>query len=395
MEKALSLAAKGRGYVEPNPMVGAVIVKDGGIIAEGCHARFGGPHAEVAALQDARRRGMETSGATLYLTLEPCAHYGKTPPCAPALVEAGLKRVVMATLDPLWVQHASRAAGRPAGRGMELLLEAGISVETGLCQDEAVLLNAGFFKLARTALPLVIAKWAMSADGKIATRTGSSRWISCADSRRLVHELRGMVDAILVGSSTVERDDPLLTCREAEPRRIATRVALCGSKAPSAQAQLVRTARLAPTILAFAEGHEPPGLAALKGEGCELLPLPASQHGGEGVDLRSLLASLAKRGASNVLVEGGREVLGSFFDDGLIDRVMIFIAPFIIGGREAVGAVGGRGVENIKNAVPFAGRSIVLCQEENSLPALRTTVRQVGRDLLVEGWISNPLEWLP
>ena len=394
MERALRLATRGRGYVEPNPMVGAVIVKDGQVAAEGFHARFGGPHAEVVALREAASRGVATRGATLYLTLEPCAHHGKTPPCAPAVAEAGFQRVVIATADPLWARHASRAGSGGGTRGLAILRAAGVATEVGMCREEAVVLNAAFFKRARAGLPLVIAKWAMSADGKIATRTGASRWISCAESRRLVHELRGRVDAIIVGIRTVQRDDPLLTCREAEARRAAARVVLCGSRAPDPDSQLVRTARLVPVILAFPETRPPEGVHELKEQGCELLPLPAADRP-DAVDLRRLLAALAEREASNVLVEGGCEVLGSFFDDALVDRALVFVAPFLIGGSEAVTAVGGKGVEEIKNALPFVGQRFVWVQDPPGLPGLETTVRPVGRDLLIEGWISTPLQWAP
>ena len=428
MQRAPEHAARGRGFVEPNPMVGAVIVKEGRVIGEGFHARFGGPHAEVVALGDARSRGRDAKGATLYVTLEPCVHHGKTPPCAPAIIEAGLERVVIATLDPTWAKHvaASRAPSPDSRSGQlvqskspvedlksknsvrcpEILPEAGIKAEVGLCREEAVVLNAAFFKRSRTGLPLVIAKWAMSVDGKIATRTGASRWISCPDSRKLVHELRGRVDAIVVGSGTVARDDPLLTCREAELCRSAARVVLCGRSAPSVECNLARTAHETPVLLAHVQGAAPEGLDSLKKHGCELLALPSAKDNPEAVDIRSLLSALGKRGASNVLVEGGRQVLGGFFDERLVDKVMVFLAPFIIGGAEAVTAVGGRGVDSLKAAIPavgarhsaFAAEVASAKQAASSLrqtpqAARETTVRPVGRDLLLEFWTVDPLQW--
>ncbi len=398
MERALRLAARGQGRVEPNPMVGAVIVKDGRVIGEGYHERFGGPHAEIAALGAARSAGGDPAGGTLYVTLEPCAHYGKTPPCAPAVAAAGLQRVVIATLDPLWRRHgdlASKAtAATLAERGLDILARSGIETRVGLCQDEAAVLNAPFFKKSAVGLPLVIAKWAMSADGKIATRTGASRWISCAESRGIVHELRGRVDAIVVGSATARRDDPLLTCRQGEPRRTAARVVLCGRHVPPVTLQLVRTARQVPVLVAYPEEKPPEGLETLREAGCTLLSLPGNKRRAGRVDVGSLLEALARRDASSVLVEGGREVLGSFFDEGHVDRVMVFVAPFVIGGSEAVTAVGGRGVESISAAVPFVGSAALLGGGEGDWQG-RTNVRLVGRDVLIEAWVSDPRRWAP
>jgi diaminohydroxyphosphoribosylaminopyrimidine deaminase/5-amino-6-(5-phosphoribosylamino)uracil reductase len=212
MLRALSLARGGEGFVEPNPMVGALVVKGGSIVGEAHHRKFGGPHAEVFALHQA---GGRAAGATLYLTLEPCDHACKTPPCAPLVAEAGLERLVVATVDP--------TADEP-GAALKLAAGGGISVETGLCREGAVRLNAGFFKLAATGRPLVIAKWAMSVDGKIAAADGSSRWISSTASRQVVHQWRGRVDCLIIGARTAARDDPLLTCRNAERRRTASRL---------------------------------------------------------------------------------------------------------------------------------------------------------------------------
>ena len=391
MAAALEFARRGRGTTRPNPMVGAVLVRGGRVIGEGYHGRFGGPHGEVAALEDARLRGDEAGGATLYCTLEPCSHHGKTPPCATAVADAGIGRAVLATLDPEWAAQA--AQGEP--RGVDALRRAGIRTDVGLLADEAVVLNAAFFKRSRTGLPLVIAKWAMSADGKIATRTGASRWISCAESRHLVHDLRGRMDAVVVGGSTAELDDPLLTCREAEKLRTATRVVLCGSRAPGPESKLVQTCGEGPVLLAHVAACPPPGLEALAGAcapgpGCGLLPLPAAEGRAGHVCPRALLRALAGRGASNVLVEGGREALGSFFDNGLVDRVMVFVAPIVLGGSEAVTAVGGTGAETVARATGFLG-DVYASRGRTA----HTCVRQVGRDVLIEGWTSDPLQWSP
>jgi len=367
MRMALELARQAEGRVEPNPMVGAVVVKDGRVVGQGYHQQFGGPHAEVFALQEA---GELAQGATLYVTLEPCAHYGKTPPCAPKVIRAGVVRVVCATTDP--TPHTG-------GRGIRMLRHAGICTEVGLCQEEAALLNAAFFKRWATGLPLVTAKWAMSADGKIATRTGDSRWISSPASRKLVHEVRGRVDAIVIGSATARRDDPLLTCRDAQRRRAAARVVLCGSGLPDASSRLVQTARETPVLLAYPQDAPPDGLQELIEAGCEALPLASLADAPHRADPGALLAALGERSAANVLVEGGSEVLGSFLDCGAIDRLMVFVCPLVIGGAQAVTAAGGRGAGRIEEA--YALR--------------RIEVRRLGPDILLQGWLSDPFEWLP
>ena len=399
MERALELALTGRGRVAPNPMVGAVIVRDGRIIGEGFHAAFGAAHAEVQALGDAHRRGADARGAAVYVNLEPCAHYGKTPPCAAALIGAGVRRVVAATRDPTWADYPPTSAdgADPAGPrpGFEVLEQAGVATELGPCSEQAIALNASFFKRSRTGLPLVTAKWAMSVDGKIAARDRSSRWISCPQSRQIVHELRGASDAIIVGSHTVQLDDPLLTCREVEPCRTAARVVLCCSMAPGADSNLVRTAGQAPVILAHRQGQPLDGALELRERGCELLPLPPSSGDPALVDVRALLRELGERGACDVLVEGGAAVLGSFFDEGLVDRVLVFIAPFVIGGDGAVTPVGGRGVASIKSAIPLPGPVSPWGDRHPQLPCIGTTFRLVGRDVLLEGWSTDPRRWVP
>lgn len=365
MERALELAEGARGYAEPNPAVGAVVVRDGRIVGEGCTQACGGAHAEVEAVRDA---GERARGAEMYVTLEPCAHHGKTPPCAPMLVQVGLRRVVMAVLDP---------TPKTGGRGLALLRESGVAAEVGLCREEAVVQNAAFFKVAATGRPLVIAKWAMSADGRIATRALASHWISGPEARAAVHEIRGMVDCVAVGGRTARRDDPLLTCRDAERRRTAARLVLCGRRLPAADSQLVRTLDEAPVLLAYPEGRPPDGLDALVEKGCEPLPVPASEEMPERVPPPALLDELGRRGMSNVLLEGGAEVLGSFFDAGQVDRVMAFVAPKVLGGREAVSAVGGTGAEQVDQAWPLH----------------RCEVTTVGRDVLMRGWVTNPLTW--
>ena len=395
MVRALQLARREAGRVEPNPMVGAVLCRSGEIIGEGAHRRYGGPHAEVNALEDARSRGHQTKGSTMYVTLEPCAHHGKTPPCAPALVEAGLRRVVIAMEDPLWQRHARESdVGEEGPRGVTILKRAGVDVQTGLCRSEACLLNAAFLKHSATDLPLVIAKWAMSADGKIATRTGSSRWISGPESRQRVHELRGRVDAVIVGSGTARRDDPRLTCRDAEARRTAARVVLCGASLPAADSQLVRTSHQAPVLLAHRNDAPPPGLQELIETGCEPLPVPSAPGRAAAVDPAAVLARLGAREMANVLIEGGSDVLGSFFDAHLVDRVLVFMAPMVIGGTDAVTAVGGAGPKTVRGGTALCGPTV--SGVENRLPAEpQTRVSVFGKDVVLEGWTRDPRNWLP
>jgi diaminohydroxyphosphoribosylaminopyrimidine deaminase/5-amino-6-(5-phosphoribosylamino)uracil reductase len=316
MRRALELAARGRGAVEPNPMVGAVAVREGVIVGEGWHQQFGGPHAEVFALSG------EARGATLYVTLEPCCHQGKTPPCTKAVIAAGISRVVAAMLDPF---------PKVAGGGFVELRAAGIAVENGVCEAEARELNAPYLTLLEKGRPWVIAKWAMTLDGRIATRTGDSKWISNEGSRRKVHELRGRVDAIVVGSGTALADDPALTARPPGPR-VATRVVLDRRGRLPLTSQLVRTAREVPTLVVT----ECDG-AAFREAGCEVL----------NADLSGLMGELGRRRCTNVLVEGGAGVLGAFFDAGLVDEVEAFVAPVVIGGESARSPVGGAGVEKI------------------------------------------------
>lgn len=330
MRYALALAERGRGFVEPNPMVGAVVLAvDGTLVGEGWHRKFGGPHAEVFALAEA---GERARGGTLVVTLEPCCHHGKTPPCTDAVVAAGVARVVVAMADPF---------PKVAGGGIAQLRDAGIAVDVGVCEAEAAALNRPFLKRVATGKPWVVAKWAMSLDGKIATRTGDSKWISGPESRAKVHELRGRVDAVLVGRGTVLADDPLLTARPPGPR-IATRVVVTGSGKLPAECQLTRTAREFPTLVYVAAGNEgnPTAWAAA---GVEVVPLDA-------ISPTAILADLGRRGATNVLVEGGGGLLGSFVDAGEIDEVWAFVAPVVIGGPGA-SPVAGSGVERLSDAL--------------------------------------------
>lgn len=335
MRQALALAARGRGFVEPNPMVGAVVLDAYGFkVGEGWHERFGEAHAEVNALAQA---GDRARGGTLIVTLEPCCHFGKTPPCTDAVLRSGVSRVIVAMDDPF--TEVARC-------GIQILRNAGLNVEVGLCEAEARKLNAPYEKLIRTGRPWVHLKWAMSLDGKIATRTGDSKWISGEESRRTVHELRGRVDAIVVGRGTVVADDPLLTARPAGPR-MATRVVLSASGQLPDRSLLRSTVRQAPVLVITADGNEKK-LAGWAADGCEVIPLPASDTG---LSIDAVLAELGRRRMTNVLVEGGAGVLGAFLDAGVADEVHVFVAPKIVGGDNALSPIGGTGIARIADAL--------------------------------------------
>ncbi len=335
--QAIRLAQKGRGRVEPNPMVGCVIVKRDKVIGEGWHRRFGGPHAEVNALRTCRH---SPRGATAYVSLEPCCHQGKTPPCTDALTEAGIVRIVFGARDP----H------RPLGRaGGDVLRRAGVRVDADIERDAARELIAPY--LTRTILerPYVIAKWAQSLDGKLATRTGDSQWISGPPARRLVHKLRARVDAVLVGSQTVVADDPLLTARDVPVLRTAVRVVVDTRLRLPLTCKLVRTAGEAPTW-AFTSRESAASTKArrLERQGVEIVPCRLA---GKRLSLRSVLASLTKRDVTNLLVEGGPTLLSSFFEANLVDEAHVFTAPFLIGGTDAPGAPGGRGARTLSDSL--------------------------------------------
>ncbi len=338
MRHAIQLAQRGIGAVEPNPPVGAVIVDDQlRLIGEGWHQRYGGPHAEVLAIAAA---GERARGATLYCTLEPCSHQGKTPPCAPAVMAAGIRAVVIGTGDP--APHVN-------GRGIAQLQEAGLTVTTGVCEARARRLIAPFCKLMLAGLPWVHAKWAMSLDGRIATRTGDSQWITNEQSRAKAHELRGRCDAVIVGVSTVLADDPRLTARPAGPR-VATRVILDSQARTPLPSRLVQTAREAPVMVVTSQSAPQPRLSALRSAGVEILALPGDHGIAARPSLSQLLVELGKRKLTHILIEGGAGVLGAAFDAGLVNECHAFIAPRIIGGQTALSPIGGEGVEWMKQA---------------------------------------------
>lgn len=353
MRRALDLAKRGQGSVEPNPMVGCVLVKGRTVIAEGWHERYGGPHAEINALQKAGENARE---AAAYVTLEPCSHFGKTPPCVQALIRAGVSRVVAAMADPF---------PEVAGRGLEQLRQAGIEVSCGLHEAEAKQLNAPYLKLITQQRPWVIAKWAMTLDGRIASRSGHSQWISNEQSRAIVHQIRGRVDGILVGSNTALTDDPLLTARPTGPR-IATRLVFDSQLRLPAKSKLVQTAGEFPTLLATSAAADQEKAAALRTAGVEVLLLPGASHLER---LNQLLDELGRRRMTNLLVEGGGGLLGALFDAQAMDEVHVFLAPKIIGGQAAAAPVGGMGLEKMSEAAELA----------------QLQIQQLGTDIYLAG----------
>ncbi|HVG31584.1 MAG TPA: bifunctional diaminohydroxyphosphoribosylaminopyrimidine deaminase/5-amino-6-(5-phosphoribosylamino)uracil reductase RibD [Pyrinomonadaceae bacterium] len=336
MRRALILAARGVGQVSPSPLVGCVITDARGeVVGEGFYLYENLKHAETLALEEA---GSKANGATAYVSLEPHAHHGRTPPCTDALIRAGVARVVAPIEDP---------NPKVSGQGFNHLRAAGLIVETGLSAQEAARLNEKYIHFMRRARPFVHLKLACSMDGRIATRTGDSRWITGTKARERVHHLRHEYDAILIGSGTAINDDPLLTDRSGEPRRLPlVRVVLDPRLRLSAASQLALSARDAPVILFTSERADASAVEALKERGVEVF---SASNGGR--DLENVLKELGRRSIQSVLVEGGASVAGAFLSSGLVDKVSFFIAPLIIGGCDAPVAVGGTGAEKISDAV--------------------------------------------
>lgn len=357
MRLALDLAREGWGWTSPNPMVGAVVVKDGRILATGYHARCGQLHAERAALQNCTE---DPAGGTLYVTLEPCCHHGRQPPCTDAILEAGLARVVVGSGDP---------NPQVAGKGIGILRSAGVEVTEGVLAEECTALNSVFFHYIRTGRPYVVLKYAMTLDGKLAAYTGASQWITGPEARAHVHRQRGRYRSILVGVGTVLADDPQLTCRldgGRDPLRIVCDTHL---RTPLT-AQVVRTAAQTPTLLATC-CQDAEKIAAYEAAGCQVLTLPQGAHGG--VDLPALLDALGQREVDSILVEGGAAMHWSFLEAGLADRVLAYVAPKLLGGQGAKTPVGGQGFPHPDQAVQLKNTAFTL----------------LGEDLLLEGEVEK------
>ncbi|MFZ5815431.1 MAG: bifunctional diaminohydroxyphosphoribosylaminopyrimidine deaminase/5-amino-6-(5-phosphoribosylamino)uracil reductase RibD [Bacillota bacterium] len=379
MAAALKLAARGRSRTHPNPMVGCVIVKEGAVIGTGYHRKAGEPHAEVYALQEA---GESARGATAYVTLEPCAHHGRTPPCADALIAAGVARVVAAMVDP---------DPRTAGQGLERLRAAGIQAEVGLLEQEAEALNRSWLTWKRTGRPFVILKWAMTLDGKIACASGDSRWVTGDAARAHLHQIRDQVDAILVGETTARRDDPELTARPTGPgplpgwaggidpgpdehwqpkdplRIVLDSMAKTDLNARLFAPELMERPLPNKTLIAATQLASPRKLAMIRERGAETLELPERE---QVVALAPLLDELGRRGITSLLVEGGGRIHWSFLSQGLADHLMVYVAPKVVGGATAPGPVAGQGLKAMAEAWELVDR---------------IQVTPIGEDLLLEG----------
>ncbi|MEW6528539.1 MAG: bifunctional diaminohydroxyphosphoribosylaminopyrimidine deaminase/5-amino-6-(5-phosphoribosylamino)uracil reductase RibD [Candidatus Micrarchaeota archaeon] len=386
MQLAIALAKK--GTPSPNPYVGAVIVKNGKIIGKGYHKKVGMPHAEIEALQSLKNPE-DARGADMYINLEPCNHYGRTPPCTSAIINAGIKRVIFAMKDP------NPKVSGDGGDGEKKLKKYGIRVEKGLCETEAKKLNEVFIKYCTSGMPFVVLKIAMSMDGKIATRTGDSRWITCEKARKYVHKLRSKYRAILVGVNTILKDNPMLDVRTMQAMQTTrvmranisdiTRINEAQNKAQKSveinqtnqienpiKIILDNTLRIpldakvvdSNLIVATSAKHDIKQKAKLERKGVRVLVCGKNR-----VDLKILLKKLGEIGIDSILVEGGSEVQGSFFSDKLIDKFILFFAPKIIGGNKAKIAIGGRGVEKISLAMKLSGK-----------------IKKIGEDFIFEGY---------
>lgn len=365
MQMALELATRGRGFTAPNPMVGAVVVKAGAIVGRGYHERVGEAHAEVNALNEA---GEAAKGATLYVTLEPCNHTGRTPPCTRRVVEAGIRRVVVAMLDP-----------NPdvTGGGCQLLQANGLEVVTGVCATEAEALNEIFVKYMRTKRPFVLLKCAMTLDGQLATRTGDSKWVTGPEARQAVHELRHNLDAIMVGRHTVSTDDPSLTTRRAAGEggdsiagRDPARVVLDSRLSIDPGARVLQLDSQAPTYLVHGPAVDEGRRAIFKDRGARLIEVPLGEGG---LDLATVMDRLGAEGLTSVLLEGGGRLIASALKAGVVDKVNLFYAPKLLGGNDGVPMCAGPGCEMMADALALT----------------RVRVACYGPDVCIEGYLPT------
>ncbi|CAG9610576.1 bifunctional diaminohydroxyphosphoribosylaminopyrimidine deaminase/5-amino-6-(5-phosphoribosylamino)uracil reductase RibD [Pseudoneobacillus rhizosphaerae] len=343
MKMALDLAASAKGRTNPNPVVGAILVKDGVIVGSGLHRKAGEPHAEVHAF---RMAGEHAEGATLYVTLEPCSHFGKTPPCANLVKESKVARVVVAVQDP---------NPQVAGRGIGILREAGIEVEVGVLEKEARLLNERFVHNMVNRTPFVISKVAMTLDGKIAAYNGHSKWITGEESRHNVHLLRNEVDAILVGIGTVKADDPMLTTRLETGGKNPIRIVLDTTLRMPMEAKITDCSEAKTWIVTAEENDVAEKIKALEEKGVEFIYVPVTDSG---LDLSVLMNKLYEKGVTDLLVEGGSEINGSFLRAGLINKFSIYVAPKILGGRDSLTPFTGDNVESMDEALDVTIHSV-------------------------------------
>ncbi|NEZ45752.1 bifunctional diaminohydroxyphosphoribosylaminopyrimidine deaminase/5-amino-6-(5-phosphoribosylamino)uracil reductase RibD [Clostridium niameyense] len=359
MEKALELSKFGEGRVNPNPKVGAIVVKDGEIVGQGYHKYFGGAHAEVYALKDA---GKKAKGATLYVTLEPCSHYGKTPPCVEAIVKAGIKKVVVSMEDPNPLV---------SGKGIKFLKDNNIEVTTKVKEEEAKKLNEAFRKYIIYKEPFVVLKTASTLDGKIATKKGDSKWITGEDSRYIVHKVRNSLCGIMVGIGTILKDDPLLTTRIEKGRSPKAIIVDSNLKIPI-ESKILKTLGEREIYIACIKEHSNlEKKKALEEKGVNIIELPANEK--KQVPLKALMKILGKKGIDSILLEGGGTLNFSALQENIVDKVMCFIAPKIIGGEKSKSMVAGEGIEKLKD-------SFYIKDE---------TIEKIGEDILITGYIEK------
>lgn len=362
MNRAMELAARGSGSTSPNPLVGAVIVKEGKIIGEGWHEKAGEPHAEINAIRNASE---DVEDSTIYVNFEPCSHYGRTPPCAAELVRRRFKRVVVAMEDPNPLV---------AGRGIKLIRDSGIQVDVGIHRLKALMLNDIFIKHITRKLPFILLKAAMTLDGKTATRTGDSKWISGELSREYVHHLRNRYSSILVGLNTVMKDNPELTARLEGVENInPIRIIMDSKGRIPVDAKVLEIEKGKRTIIAATEDMAEEKKRCLERKGAEVII--TDKKDGK-VNIRYLMEELYKKGIDSILLEGGGTAAASFIEEGLIDKAAFFIAPVIIGGRAAPTPVMGSGVEFIRDGIKLKYQR----------------VSTIGQDVLVEGYLNVPWE---
>ncbi len=359
MRRALALAERGRGRTSPNPMVGAVVVKSNEVVGEGFHQRAGTPHAEIHAL---RQAGERVQDATLYVSLEPCCHFGRTPPCTEAIIKTGIRQVVVAMVDP---------NPQVAGKGISALRRAGLETQVGLLEREAKKQNASFIKYISTGLPLVISKAATSLDGKIATSTGESKWITGPQSRTMVHQIRDAVDAVLVGVGTVLADDPLLTTRLPNSvGRDPVRIVVDSQGRTPPTAKIFNSDSPASVIIATTDQISASQRQVYRELGAQVLVVNSVANR---VDLTQLIVQLGQREITSVLIEGGGEIHASAIRSGIVDHIMFFLAPILVGGVDAPSAIQGMGIQKLSQAVKLG----------------EMEVKRVGTDLLIEASIED------
>jgi diaminohydroxyphosphoribosylaminopyrimidine deaminase/5-amino-6-(5-phosphoribosylamino)uracil reductase len=359
MKMALTLAEKGRGYTSPNPMVGAVVVKDGNVVGQGWHRAVGGPHAEVEALDGA---GTRARGGVIYVTLEPCNHTGRTPPCTRKILGAGIREVVMAMEDP-----------NPdvAGGGAGFLRDRGVAVTGGICQDEALQLNESFVKYARTRTPFVVMKSAATLDGRIATRTGHSRWVTGPAARGHVHQLRHALDAIMVGIGTIQADDPRLTARLADGGgNDPVRIVLDTHLSINPDAGVLTAASTAETLVITGPAVDGGKKKRIRREGVQIVPAAVADGR---IDLGRLMIQLGAMGITSILLEGGGQVNAAALAAGVVDKIMMFFAPKIMGGDDGIPLFKGPGPETM----------------DQCLAVQRLSLSRFGEDILLEGYVKS------